>query len=50
MAVPQVVLSGYALFNIGIEVSQVFPDPLLRGCNDPAAPVVDGQNSVRAAV
>lgn len=42
MAVPQIVLSGYALFNIGIEGSDVFPGLLLQGGGDPTAPEVDG--------
>ncbi|MEE4144730.1 MAG: succinylglutamate desuccinylase/aspartoacylase family protein [Halieaceae bacterium] len=42
MAVPQIVLSGYALFNIGIEGSDVFPGLLLQESSDPTAPEVDG--------
>lgn len=42
MAVPQIVLSGYALFNIGIEGSDVFPGLLLQESSDPRAPEVDG--------
>jgi len=42
MAVPQIVLSGFALFNIGIEGSDVFPGLLLQESSDPGAPEVDG--------
>jgi predicted deacylase len=42
MAVPQIVLSGYALFNIGIEGSDVFPGLLLQESSEPGAPEVDG--------
>lgn len=42
MAVPQIVLSGYALFNIGIEGSDVFPGLLLEESSEPGAPEVDG--------
>lgn len=42
MAVPQIVLSGYALFNIGIEGSDIFPGLLLPESSDPGAPEVDG--------
>lgn len=42
MAVPQIVLSGFALFNIGIEGSDVFPGLLLPETSDPTAPEVDG--------
>ena len=42
MAVPQIVLSGYALFNIGIEGSDVFPGLLLQENAEPGAPEVDG--------
>jgi predicted deacylase len=42
MAVPQIVLSGYALFNIGIEGSDVFPGLILQDRSDPTAPEVDG--------
>ena len=42
MAVPQIVLSGYALFNIGIEGSDVFPGLLLQESSDPRAPEIDG--------
>jgi hypothetical protein len=36
------VLSGYALFNIGIEGSDVFPGLILQDRSDPTAPEVDG--------
>ena len=42
MAVPQIVLTGYALFNIGIEGSDVFPGLMLEPEPEPGAPEVDG--------
>jgi hypothetical protein len=42
MAVPQIVLTGYALFNIGIEGSDVFPGLMLEPGPEPGAPEVDG--------
>lgn len=42
MAVPQIVLSGYALFNIGIEGADIFPGLHLEGRDDPATPESDG--------
>ncbi|MCB1853993.1 MAG: succinylglutamate desuccinylase/aspartoacylase family protein [Halieaceae bacterium] len=42
MAVPQIVLTGFALFNIGIEGSDVFPGLLLEPEPEPGAPEVDG--------
>jgi len=42
MAVPQIVLSGYALFNIGVEGSDVFPGLMLQEGPESGAPEVDG--------
>ena len=42
MAVPQIVLSGYALFNIGIEGADPFPGLHLEEEHDPGAPESDG--------
>ncbi|MCB1730500.1 MAG: succinylglutamate desuccinylase/aspartoacylase family protein [Halieaceae bacterium] len=42
MAVPQIVLTGYALFNIGIEGSDLFPGLMLEPAPEPGAPEVDG--------